>query len=97
MGLKRQSDLVRALTELSSLANLIGQDGGVAPGHAILEAPPVRAITLKDGRRLAYREYGDPKGRAVLTFHEGLGSSLLPPGTEQAARRLSLRIVSAVT
>ena len=96
MGLKRQSDLIRALTELSSLAGLIAADDPVrAQQETIAEAPPVRFVTLADGRRLAYREYGDHGGRAVLTFHEGLGSSLLPPGTDSAARRLGLRVVCA--
>ncbi|MBB3891498.1 pimeloyl-ACP methyl ester carboxylesterase/DNA-binding CsgD family transcriptional regulator [Phenylobacterium haematophilum] len=96
MGLKRQSDLIRALTELSALAGLIEADDPVrAQEEAIAQAPPLRFVSLADGRRLAYREYGDPAGRAVLTFHEGLGSSLLPPETEALARRLGLRIVSA--
>lgn len=95
MGLKRQSDLVRALTELSSLANLIGGDPGPAPAQTILDAPALRFAVLSDGRRLAYRQYGDPDGRPVLSFHEGLGSSLLPPGTEQTAWRLGLRMVCA--
>lgn len=96
MGLKRQSDLIRALTELSSLAGMIDADDPVrGMEEAIAQAPPVLFVSLADGRRLAYREYGDPAGRAVLTFHEGLGSSLLPPETDAAARRLGLRVVSA--
>ena len=92
MGLKRQSDLIRALTELSALAGLIEADDPVrAQEEAIAQAPPLRFVSLADGRRLAYREYGDPAGRAVLTFHEGLGSRLLPPETEALARRLGLR------
>lgn len=96
MGLKRQSDLVRALTELSAVASAMDADGsGPGAGVALADAPPVLTMTLPDGRRLAYREYGDPTGRAVLAFHEGLGSSLLPPGTQGLARQLGLRIVSA--
>lgn len=96
MGLKRQSDLIRALTELSSLASMIDMQAPIRqPDEQILQAPPVRAITLPDGRRLAYREYGDPRGKALLCFHEGLGSSLLPPETQALAWRLRLRIVCA--
>lgn len=95
MGLKRQSDLIKALTELSALAGLIEADDPVrAQEEAIAQAPPVRFVHLADGRRLAYREHGDPAGRAVLTFHEGLGSSLMPPDTDAAARRLGLRVVN---
>lgn len=95
MGLKRQSDLIRALTQLSSVASAIEGEapGPVAP--AVADAPPVAAITLSDGRRLAYRDYGDPAGRPVLIFHEGLGSSLLPPGAQALALELGLRLVCA--
>lgn len=93
MGLKRQSDLIRALTQLSSVASAI--ETPVMIPLAGGDAPPIMAITLKDGRRLAYRDYGDPSGRAVLIFHEGLGSSLLPPGAQGLAGKLNLRLICA--
>lgn len=95
MGLKRQSELIRALTELSSVASAIDAE---APGPGLFvsaDTPPVLSITLADGRRLAFREYGDPTGRPLLNFHEGLGSSLMPPGTHGLARELGLRLVCA--
>ena len=95
MGLKRQSDLVRALTELSSVAGVIEMDAGPGPPAPVDGAPPIQTIQLSDGRRLAFREYGDAAGRHMLAFHEGMGSSLLPPGTDALARRLGLRIVCA--
>ena len=96
MGLKRQSDLIRALTELSTLAGLIdGQERVRAEELKILQAPPVRFVALAVGRRLAYREYGDPAGKVLLAFHEGLGSSLLPPGTDELGRELGLRVICA--
>ncbi|WP_309642880.1 alpha/beta fold hydrolase [Phenylobacterium sp.] len=96
MGLNRQSDLIRALTELSSVANAMDADGpDRGMEYAVLDAPPVRSIVLADGRRLAYREYGDPSGRAILSFHEGLGSSLMPPATQKLALEFGLRIISA--
>lgn len=94
MGLNRQSDLIRALTELAYLASVMDSDersAASAPGGD----PPVRTIRLSDGRRLAYRDYGDPAGRAILSFHEGLGCSLMPPGTHALAQRLGLRIIAA--
>ncbi|MFN3521719.1 MAG: alpha/beta fold hydrolase [Phenylobacterium sp.] len=95
MGLKRQSDLVRALTELSSVAGAIEAEAMRPPAALSGKAPPVAHVRLPDGRRLAYRDYGDPAGRVVLAFHEGMGSSLLPPGTDDLAARLGLRIVCA--
>ncbi|UTP40210.1 LuxR C-terminal-related transcriptional regulator [Phenylobacterium sp. LH3H17] len=96
MGLNRQSDLIRALTELSAVANAMDAAGPEPQiAHPVADAPTVRSIVLGDGRRLAYRDYGDPDGRAILSFHEGLGSSLMPPGTHGLARELGLRIISA--
>lgn len=94
MGLKRQSDLVRALSELAQVA------GAIEPRPASLDAdpdaaaPPVLALRLADGRALAYRDYGDPAGRPVLFFHEGLGSSLMVPGAEPLCRELGLRLIA---
>lgn len=90
MGLRRQSELVRAIAELAVLAELGGPASSVGG-----EAPPVQLFRLPDGRRLGYRDYGDPAGKVLLCFHEGLGSSLLPSGTDRAARRLGLRVLAA--
>lgn len=92
MGLKRQSELIRALTELGQVA---GAMEGVGASPPPMPAPPVRFHLLADGRKLAYRDYGDPRGKAMLMFHEGLGSSLLPPGVQTLATELRLRVVSA--
>ncbi|WP_374574256.1 alpha/beta fold hydrolase [Phenylobacterium sp.] len=95
MGLKRQSDLVRALTELSSVAGAIEAEAQAPPSKVVGKAPPLAQVRLADGRRLAYRDYGDPAGRVMLAFHEGMGSSLLPPGTGALAARLGLRVICA--
>lgn len=90
MGLQRQSDLVRAVHEF-------GKIGGAVPAPTLAEsdAPPIQRMRLPDGRTLAWREYGDPAGaHTLLTFHEGLGSSLLPPGTDARARNLGLRVLA---
>jgi pimeloyl-ACP methyl ester carboxylesterase/DNA-binding CsgD family transcriptional regulator len=93
MGLKRQSELIRALAELSQVAGAI-EAHQPGPGPVVADAPPVRDLRLADGRRLAYRDYGDPSGRPMLYFHEGLGSSLLPRGAHALALKLGLRVVS---
>lgn len=54
--------------------------------------PPVDAMTLADGRRLTWQEFGVPDGRPVLYFHGG-GSFSLEAGIfhrEAVARRLRL-------
>ena len=95
MGLQRQSDLVRALTELGAVAGALDADANAAGiSRVMADAPPVRSIGLRDGRRLAFRDYGDPDGRPLISFHEGLGSSLLPPGSQALAQELGLRIIT---
>ncbi|MGA0605292.1 alpha/beta fold hydrolase [Phenylobacterium sp. VNQ135] len=89
VGVQRQSDLVRAMHQFDRMAG--GTPAFEAPA---VEAPPLQRMRLPDGRWLGFREYGDPAGRAFLAFHEGLGSSLMPPGTDDLARALGLRLLA---
>lgn len=91
LGIGRQSDLIRILTELSVLGSWIEDPAATTPEACV---PELRTLSLSDGRRLCYRQYGDPTGKVLLTFHEGLGSSLLPFETDGLAWRLGLRIIS---
>lgn len=99
MGLSRQSDLVRALAQLGALSSSIqpAQAPTVTASEtgALITAPPLLLHRLPDGRSLAYRDYGDPGGRPCVMFHQGIGSSLLPRGSDALARDLGLRIVCA--
>lgn len=99
MGLNRQSELVRALTQLGSLSGAFGQEAPAAAiaateRGALAAAPPIRVFELADGRRLAWRQYGDPQGRPVLVFHQGLGCSVLPRGSDVLIRDLGLRLIA---
>lgn len=49
----------------------LGVAGLASPGRATPPAPPCH-VRLAGGRRLAYREYGDPTGSAVVVYHHGL-------------------------
>lgn len=52
-------------------------------------------ITLADGRKLGWAEYGDPKGRPVLWFHGTPGARRqVPPDTGGAAAARGLRVLS---
>lgn len=55
---------------------------------------PDGTVTLRDGRRLSYAEYGDPNGRPAFFFH-GFPNSRLGPrfGAEDAKRR-GIRLIS---
>jgi pimeloyl-ACP methyl ester carboxylesterase len=52
------------------------------------------AVTLTDGRALAYEEYGDPAGTPVLSFHGGLSSRLDAATADTAAQELGVRLIS---
>lgn len=100
MGLNRQAELVRALSQLSSLVNVLpaggiglGSPEFAAAGGALKTAPPIRLFRLADGRNLSWRDYGDKDGRPVLIVHQGLGGSLFPRGTDALARDLGLRLI----
>ena len=99
MGLNRQSDLVRALAQLGALSSSLQPAApstvAATEAGARAAAPPVLTHRLPDGRALAYRVYGKPAGQACMMVHQGLGSSLLPRGTDQLARDLGLHIVCA--
>ncbi|HUC03838.1 MAG TPA: alpha/beta hydrolase [Acidimicrobiales bacterium] len=52
------------------------------------------AVTMPDGRTLAYEEYGDPEGTPVLSFHGGLSSRLDAEPAHNAALGLGVRVIS---
>jgi pimeloyl-ACP methyl ester carboxylesterase len=51
-------------------------------------------VTLPDGRRLGYAEYGDPSGVAVFGFHGTPGSRLMFRLAHQAALKLGIRLIA---
>lgn len=93
VGVNRQTDLVRALTDLGQLWTQVGGEAKAVAQNPDF-APEVRIFHLPDGRNLAYRLYGPTDGRPVVAFHGGLGASLLPSGTDAACRDLGLRILA---
>lgn len=59
-------------------------------------APRVEGtVTLSDGRRIGFAEYGPPTGRPVLWFHGTPGARRqVPPTARAAADQLGVRIVA---
>ncbi len=51
-------------------------------------------LTLKDGRRLGYAEYGDPLGKPLLFFHGMPGSRVEGKLGDAAARKLGIRLIA---
>lgn len=98
LGVNRQSDLIRHLTDLSQLAAFIQIDAtplDVGDPASNPRATPRRFVTLADGRRLCYREYGDPAGSPILMLRSALASSLVrgPEMDTAIARRCRLVVV----
>lgn len=52
-----------------------------------------KLFQLKDGRKLAYAEYGKPDGIPVFYFHGTPGSHILPEGDVAYAVRHNLRLI----
>ena len=93
-GINRQSDLVLAVTQLSVI--LAGTEGTViaASRGKNRRFSPRHFIILPDGRRMAYRTYGEPEGKPLLYLHETLGCSRLPPGTDELAVENGLYLIA---
>lgn len=56
--------------------------------------PTEQALRLPDGRRLAFREFGDRGGMPVLGFHGTPGSSLMLRFLNEAAGGLGIRLIA---
>ena len=52
------------------------------------------SFTLKDGRRLAFAEYGDSQGQALFFFHGGSDSRLEAKLLDRSASEMGLRIIA---
>jgi len=55
--------------------------------------PAPASVRLADGRRLAYAEYGDPRGTPAFYFHGTPGSRLEAGMLDEAARREGVRLI----
>ena len=56
--------------------------------------PPLRLLTLPDGRRVGCAEYGDPNGLPVLALHGTPGSRLMFALADKAARDRGVRLIA---
>jgi pimeloyl-ACP methyl ester carboxylesterase/DNA-binding CsgD family transcriptional regulator len=89
-GARRQVDLLRLLTTATEFPAQLPNGHPMAfPG-----SPPRRFVTLEDGRKLYYREYGVPTGRPVVYFHFGLAASLMTPEAANAALKARVRVIA---
>lgn len=97
LGVNRQSDLIRHLTELSQLASFIRTARGDVAEHFEPSVPgevPLGFVTLPDGRNLAWRDYGPRGGVPVVMFPSSVSSSYLWPVETQTAARYGIRLIA---
>ncbi|MBI1211969.1 MAG: alpha/beta fold hydrolase [Alphaproteobacteria bacterium] len=87
-GVRRQSELLRLLTEISTLP-----ESPKTPS-TLRDSPPRRFVTLADGRQLFYREYGEVTGAPILYFHVGLAASLVIPEISRGVAKQRLRLIA---
>ncbi len=88
LGVARQSELVRRLEGYERLKPHVR--ASATSGYAI----PRKFAATDDGRRIAFRDYGDPRGQPVLFFHQWFASSLLPVAACRAMEPHGLRLVA---
>jgi len=62
--------------------------------ETILSSLPEGNIRLRDGRRLAYAEYGDPQGKPIFLFHGTPGSRLFHHPDASVAASAGARIIA---
>jgi pimeloyl-ACP methyl ester carboxylesterase/DNA-binding CsgD family transcriptional regulator len=88
LGISRQSELVRRLEGYEVL-----RPAARAP-QAADTSPSRRFAKVATGRHVAFREYGDMRGRPILFFHQWFASSLLPIAAQEAVVRSGLRLIA---
>jgi pimeloyl-ACP methyl ester carboxylesterase len=78
--------------------NLRNSDSWMNRGRRTLETTlsslPEGNIRLRDGRRLAYAEYGDPQGKPIFFFHGTPGSRLFHHPDASVAASAGARIIA---
>lgn len=61
----------------------------------MIETPPAaKKITLRDGRRLGFTEFGDLSGRPVINCHGGLVNRMDVMWADAAAKKARVRLIS---
>lgn len=92
LGVNRQADLVRHLTELAGLAARIRT--GNHSVSATVTAAERRTVVLPDGRLIAFRDLSNPDGVPVFILHPVVQSSLMRPQEAAMAGECGVRLIS---
>jgi pimeloyl-ACP methyl ester carboxylesterase/DNA-binding CsgD family transcriptional regulator len=87
MNVSRQNDMIAQLDAVLRVGVV------EAPAASAMVTPPRRFHVLSDGRRLAYREYGEASGRPVLMFHQWFAASFVPLALRDAVQGSGVRLI----
>lgn len=87
------SDLIRRSTRINAQLSAVSMAQKYSGGQT---RPPVTydRILSADGRLIAYRDFGDPRGRPVLFIHNMIGGAIWPRTMEALAEARGWRIIA---
>jgi len=85
VDLVQQVDAALARLEASLALATFDHDG---------EQPETRLLTLRDGRRLAYTEWGSPEGAPIIFQHGMPGSRFERAAAQELYRSLDVRVIT---
>ncbi len=86
----------RGLLAVAAGALAAGTGGSANAGNCLRIPPPTGMVRLRDGRRVAYAEYGNPTGSRVVIYHHGQPCCRLEAGVllPALARRPDVRLIA---
>jgi pimeloyl-ACP methyl ester carboxylesterase/DNA-binding CsgD family transcriptional regulator len=86
-------DMIRQATQISAQMNAVSTVQKIQMRDEIEDIEYDRILTA-DGRLLAYRTFGDPRGRPVLFIHNMMGGAIWPRKMMQQAQAEGWRIIA---
>lgn len=92
-GTRSQAELIRIVLMMMHMAT--GPTARLDPEDPADTAHTIRwqSLTLRDGRRMDYREFGAAEGRPVVVWPMDYGFTRWPQAAERRAKALGLRVI----
>lgn len=91
-----QSELVRVVLGLMDVAQMSSDGVVVLPPGSSLAPVQFQSLRGRDGRRLDWIEFGDPRGAPLLYMHLDYGLIRWPASAERAARLRGIRVIAPI-
>ncbi len=94
---RSQSELIRITLGLMEVVSSTNSGDSQKPyASDALKPIPYQSMTMPDGRRYDWIEFGDRQGRALLFLPLDYGMIRWPRSAEKAAEKLHIRVISPV-